>query len=198
MNEQVFTITTSACAVSLVISTPSLSSVPTITSASTRFLAQPSEIIPTRTGRAIESCFIKDRTPYVRKTLAATLGVRVRWRIWKVPRLDRSTAPVSFPEPQLPPMTLPPALGFAATVPTGAPTALPPCCYGAAELGRERGCGIIREWVSCLHDNGGKNGHGRAGDNSQERRATEAPQCVSGLAAAGGNLTTQRSPRGRS
>src|ERR1035441_3381891 len=75
MNEQVFTITTSACAVSLVISTPSFSSVPTITSASTRFLAQPSEIMPTRTGRAIESCFIKDRTPYVTKTLGATLGV---------------------------------------------------------------------------------------------------------------------------
>ena len=60
MNEQVFTITTSACAVSLVISTPSFSSVPTITSASTRFFAQPSEIIPTRTGRFACS-FIKDR-----------------------------------------------------------------------------------------------------------------------------------------
>src|ERR1035437_7721295 len=75
MNEQVFTITTSACAVSLVISTPSFSSVPTITSASTRFLAQPSEIKPTRTGRSMESCFIKDRSPYVRETLGATLGV---------------------------------------------------------------------------------------------------------------------------
>src|ERR1035441_10342225 len=95
MNEQVFTITTSACAVSLVISTPSFRSVPTITSASTRFLAQPSEIMPTRTGRAIESCFIKDRTPYVRKTLGATLGVRVCRRIRKVPRLDRTTAPVT-------------------------------------------------------------------------------------------------------
>src|ERR1017187_484520 len=42
MNEQVFTINTSACAVSLVTSTPSFSSVPTITSASTRFFAQPS------------------------------------------------------------------------------------------------------------------------------------------------------------
>ena len=56
-----FTISTSAAAVSLVTSTPSFSSVPTITSASTRFLAQPSEIIPTRTGRALESFFISRR-----------------------------------------------------------------------------------------------------------------------------------------
>ena len=44
MNEQVFTITTSAWRASLVISIPSRSSVPTITSASTRFFAHPSEI----------------------------------------------------------------------------------------------------------------------------------------------------------
>src|ERR1035441_2646370 len=73
MNEQVFTITTSACAVSLVISTPSFSSVPTITSESTRFLAQPREIKPTRTGGSMECCFIKDRSPYVRETPGATV-----------------------------------------------------------------------------------------------------------------------------
>src|ERR1017187_432614 len=126
MNEQVFTITTSACAVSLVISTPSFRSVPTITSASTRFLAQPSEIMPTRTGRAIESCFIKDRTPYVRKTLGATLGVRVRWRIWKVPRLDRTTAPVSFSAPHCPHR----------------------CLHGAASV-QLRGCyGVALIWIA--------------------------------------------------
>ena len=53
MNEQVFTMTTSASAASFVISTPSLSSEPSMISASTRFLAQPSEIIPTRTGAAL-------------------------------------------------------------------------------------------------------------------------------------------------
>src|SRR5664280_1044892 len=83
MNEQVFTITTSACAVSLVTSTPSFSSVPTISSASTRFLAQPSEIMPTRTGRSLESSFIKDRSHYVTDTAGATLLVRC---------LDRSAA----------------------------------------------------------------------------------------------------------
>ena len=51
MNEHVFTITTSACAASLVISTPPFISEPSMISASTRFLAQPSEISPTRTGR---------------------------------------------------------------------------------------------------------------------------------------------------
>src|SRR5664279_5061646 len=71
MNEQVLTITTSACAVSLVISTPSLSSVPIITSASTRFLAQPSEITPTRIGRSLDSCFIKDRLSYPRESQLA-------------------------------------------------------------------------------------------------------------------------------
>src|ERR1017187_9128987 len=63
-----------------------------------------------------------------------TLGVWVRWRIWKVPRLDRSTAPVSFPAPQLPPTTLPPVPSFAATVPTRASTALPPCCSRGATV----------------------------------------------------------------
>src|SRR5664279_1578482 len=73
MNEHVFTINTSACAVSLVTSTPSFNSVPTITSASTRFFAQPSEIMPTRTGRSLEFSFIKDRTHYATDTAGATL-----------------------------------------------------------------------------------------------------------------------------
>jgi ornithine cyclodeaminase/alanine dehydrogenase-like protein (mu-crystallin family) len=41
----------SALAASLVISTPLLSSEPSMISASTRFLAQPSEMMPTRNGR---------------------------------------------------------------------------------------------------------------------------------------------------
>ena len=52
MNEQVLTITTSAAAASLVISTPSLISEPSMISASTRFLAQPREIRPTFNGRS--------------------------------------------------------------------------------------------------------------------------------------------------
>ncbi len=50
MKEQVLTMTASALAASLVISTPLLSSEPSMISASTRFLAQPSEIMPTRKG----------------------------------------------------------------------------------------------------------------------------------------------------
>src|SRR5260221_103394 len=55
MNEHVLTINTSAFEASLMISTPSLSKVPTMTSESTRFLAQPKEINPTRNGRCDES-----------------------------------------------------------------------------------------------------------------------------------------------
>ena len=51
MKEQVLTMTASACAASLVISTPPFISEPSMISASTRFLAQPSEIKPTRSGR---------------------------------------------------------------------------------------------------------------------------------------------------
>jgi hypothetical protein len=58
MNEQVLMITTSACAASLVISMPSSSSLPSMISASTRFLAHPSEISPTRTGRSVTLSFI--------------------------------------------------------------------------------------------------------------------------------------------
>src|SRR2546425_2128131 len=50
MNEQVLTITASAAAESFVISTPAFRSEPSMISASTRFLAQPSEISPTRSG----------------------------------------------------------------------------------------------------------------------------------------------------
>ncbi len=50
MNEQVFTMTTSASLASLVIWIPSFSNEPSMISASTRFLAQPSEIMPTRSG----------------------------------------------------------------------------------------------------------------------------------------------------
>ena len=63
MNEHVFTITTSACAASFTISTPSFNSEPTMISASTRFLAQPREIMPTRTGRSVDFGF-KGRTLY--------------------------------------------------------------------------------------------------------------------------------------
>src|SRR4029077_4917469 len=70
-NEHVLTITTSAAAASLVISTPSFSSVPSMISASTRFLAQPSEIKPTRNGRFSGSFCIKDRTPYAKPRVGA-------------------------------------------------------------------------------------------------------------------------------
>src|SRR5581483_4215264 len=65
MNEQVLTITTSASAASLVISMPPFIREPSMISASTRFFAQPREIMPTRTGRAAELffSFIKARYP---------------------------------------------------------------------------------------------------------------------------------------
>ena len=50
MNEHVFTINASASAGSLVTSIPCLSNDPSMISASTRFLAHPSETIPTRRG----------------------------------------------------------------------------------------------------------------------------------------------------
>src|SRR5438105_4779192 len=50
MNAHVLTITASALAASLTISRPSFSNEPSMISVSTRFLAQPSEIRPTRTG----------------------------------------------------------------------------------------------------------------------------------------------------
>ena len=50
IKEQVLTMTASALAASLVISTPPLRSEPSMISASTRFLAQPREIKPTRNG----------------------------------------------------------------------------------------------------------------------------------------------------
>ena len=53
IKEQVLTINASASVGSLVISIPSAISEPSITSASTRFLAHPSEIIPTRVGAAV-------------------------------------------------------------------------------------------------------------------------------------------------
>src|ERR1043165_8066904 len=62
MKEQVLTMTTSALAASLVISTPLFTSEPSIISASTRFLAQPREISPTRTG--FLSFSVTGRTSY--------------------------------------------------------------------------------------------------------------------------------------
>ena len=64
MNEQVLTMTTSARAASLVISTPALSSEPSMISASTRFLAHPREISPTRKGRSLAVVFGTGRAPY--------------------------------------------------------------------------------------------------------------------------------------
>src|ERR1043166_142685 len=58
MNEQVLTMTTSAWAASLVIFMPSFRSEPSISSPSTRFLAQPREISPTRTGCSTGFFFI--------------------------------------------------------------------------------------------------------------------------------------------
>ncbi len=58
MNEQVLTITTSASAGSLVISTPSFMSDPSMISASTRFLAQPKEMSPTLIGDGFEALLI--------------------------------------------------------------------------------------------------------------------------------------------
>src|SRR2546425_3842204 len=60
MKEQVLTITTSASSALLVISTPSFRSVPSMISASTRFLAQPREIKPTRNGFSSTFSFIKN------------------------------------------------------------------------------------------------------------------------------------------
>src|SRR5581483_6957120 len=57
IKEQVFTMTTSASAAWLVISMPSFRSDPSMISASTRFLAQPREMSPTRTGLGAESDF---------------------------------------------------------------------------------------------------------------------------------------------
>ena len=74
MNEQVLTITTSACPASLVISKPACNRVPSMISASTRFLAQPSEIIPTRTGRSVEFAVIKGRSRYDREMAEATVA----------------------------------------------------------------------------------------------------------------------------
>ena len=53
IKEQVLTINASASVGSLVISNPSAIKEPSITSASTRFFAHPSEIIPTREGEAV-------------------------------------------------------------------------------------------------------------------------------------------------
>ena len=58
MNEQVLTIITSACAASFVISMPSFMSEPSMISASTRFLAQPSEMRPTLSGAALDFGFV--------------------------------------------------------------------------------------------------------------------------------------------
>jgi hypothetical protein len=53
MKEQVLTITASAWDASLTISMPSFRSDPSMISASTRFLAHPREMSPTRRGREV-------------------------------------------------------------------------------------------------------------------------------------------------
>src|SRR5688572_21489418 len=73
MNEQVFTITTSAFAASFVISTPSLMSEPSMISASTRFLAQPSEISPTCNGRSLDFSLVTGPTDYPTRYAEAIL-----------------------------------------------------------------------------------------------------------------------------
>src|SRR5258706_1413380 len=60
IKEPVLTISGSACSAELVISTPAFSKVPSMISPSTRFLAQPREISPTRTGRFVCSLCIKN------------------------------------------------------------------------------------------------------------------------------------------
>src|SRR5437660_1214044 len=57
MKEQVLTIRTSALSALLVISMPCEINEPSMTSASTRFLAQPREISPTRIGGCLELPF---------------------------------------------------------------------------------------------------------------------------------------------
>src|SRR5438093_217743 len=64
MKEQVLTITASASVASLVITTPSLSSAPSMISASTRFLAQPRETKPILMGRSVGRAFINERPVY--------------------------------------------------------------------------------------------------------------------------------------
>src|ERR1035437_3295055 len=91
MKEQVLTMTASACAASLVISTPPLSSKPSMISASTRFLAQPSEIKPTRSGRGLEFFLVTGKSNYANERRRSKLfrggigrdtfhGIRCDWR----------------------------------------------------------------------------------------------------------------------
>src|SRR4026209_1702441 len=66
MKEQVLTMSASASAALFVTSTPPLRREPSMISASTRFLAQPREIKPTRTGRSAASVFIRERSTYAK------------------------------------------------------------------------------------------------------------------------------------
>src|SRR6185437_12589951 len=87
MNEHVLTMTTSACEASLVISTPLFRSEPSMISASTRFLAQPREIRPTRTGLSADFSFIKDDhiTPSKGWRQLRWMGVSLDGRILTLP-----------------------------------------------------------------------------------------------------------------
>src|SRR5665213_2414630 len=67
MKEQVLTITASALAASLVISTPFFNSEPSMISASTRFLAQPSEIKPTRSGLELGFFLVTEKSGWVNR-----------------------------------------------------------------------------------------------------------------------------------
>ena len=81
MKEQVLTMTTSALAASLVISTPLFTSEPSMISASTRFFAQPREINPTRTG--FLSVSVTGRTRYAMEVRLQPLvfqGLAPKWR----------------------------------------------------------------------------------------------------------------------
>src|ERR1035437_3892555 len=91
MKEQVLTMRASTCAASFVISTQPLSSKPSMISASTRFLAQPSEIKPTRSGRGLEFFLVTGKSNYANERRRSKLfrggigrdtfhGIRCDWR----------------------------------------------------------------------------------------------------------------------
>src|SRR5688572_6876280 len=72
MNAQVFTTSTSACAASAVISCPSFSAIPSITSESTRFLGHPKDTNPIFTGTT--QCSILPMRAHFLAAVVALLG----------------------------------------------------------------------------------------------------------------------------
>ena len=79
MKEQVLTMTASARVASLVISTPLLRSEPSMISASTRFLAQPREINPTRSGRSLEFFLVTGNSSYAKRRAGSKIICRRHW-----------------------------------------------------------------------------------------------------------------------